>query len=249
MPAETAVVDCRDLSLGYAGRPALQGLDGIVARGERLAVVGPNGAGKTTFLRALAGEIGVLSGQLRLRIPGEGTIGYLPQAADLDRSFPITAAEFAGTGLWKRLGPFARLHREERRALAEALARTGLEPLSHCLLSELSGGQLQRLLFARTLLQDPCLILLDEPFASVDAETTSDLLEILKAWHVDGRTIIASLHDLGQVRDHFPRTLLLAGRPIAWGSTTNVLTPTNLRLASGRASPFPSHDLATELTR
>lgn len=236
MSPQAAIIASQDVVLGYAGRPVLQGMTGVVAEGELLAVVGPNGGGKSTWLKALAGEIGILSGQLRLTLPSGGSVGYLPQEAEIDRAFPITVTEFAGTGLWSRVGPFAGLSRHDRRAVSEALDRTGLGPVSGHLLSELSGGQFQRLLFARTLLQDPSLILLDEPFASIDAHTTSDLMRILQAWHGDGRTIIATLHDLGQVREIFPRALLLAGRPIAWGTTASVLTPANLRRARARGS-------------
>ena len=247
MPVEPAVVFCRDLSLGYAGRPVLQGMSGVVRGGELLAVVGPNGGGKSTWLKALAGEIGVLAGELRLSLPGGGRIGYLPQHVELDRAFPITVAEFAATGLWPRVGPFARLSGDHRQAVGAALERTGLDAVSRHLLSELSGGQLQRLLFARTFLQDPSLILLDEPFASIDAHTSADLLQILQAWHLDGRTVIASLHDLAQVREIFPRTLLVSGRPVAWGATAEVLTSVNLRQARARGSlDLVQDDLALE---
>lgn len=248
MTPSVAVVTSRDVVLGYAGRPVLRGLSGRIERGELLAVVGPNGGGKSTWLKALAGEIGPLSGELRVAPPGGGTVGYLPQEPEIDRGFPITVTDFAAMGLWSRTGAFGRLSREDRRAVGAALERTGLAAAGRHLLSELSGGQLQRTLFARTLLQDPSVILLDEPFASIDAETISDLVGILRAWHLDGRTIVASLHDLGQVRAIFPRTLLLAGRPIAWGATAGVLTPANLgtaRRGGGALDPV-AEDRAAE---
>jgi len=92
----------------------------------------------------------------------------------------------------------------------------------------LSAGQFQRVLFARMLLQDCPVILLDEPFTAIDAKTTADLLRVVVGWHGEGRTIIAVLHDLDQVRESFPDTLLIAREPVGWGATTKVLRAEHL---------------------
>jgi zinc/manganese transport system ATP-binding protein len=99
----------------------------------------------------------------------------------------------------------------------------------------LSSGQFQRVLFARLLVQDAHLIVLDEPFTAIDARTTQDLLRLVRTWHGEGRTVIAVLHDLDQVREHFPDTLLLARESIAWGATAQVLCSENLRQARNMA--------------
>ncbi len=101
----------------------------------------------------------------------------------------------------------------------------------------LSGGQFQRVLFARLLLQDAAIILLDEPFRAVDTKTVEDLLRLIGRWHSEGRTVIAALHDLDQVRAHFPKTLLIAREVVAWGPTKQVLTaeaPRSRRASSPR---------------
>ncbi len=107
----------------------------------------------------------------------------------------------------------------------------GLEGFEGRSVGSLSSGQFQRVLFARLLLQDAAVILLDEPFTAIDARTTADLLELVRAWHGQGRTVIAVLHDLQQIREHFPQTLLMARELIAWGDTAQALTVDNLRKA------------------
>jgi zinc/manganese transport system ATP-binding protein len=227
----------RAASFGYAGRPAIEGIDGTVRRGEALALVGPNGAGKSTLLKGIVGEAARLAGAVDLHGFAVRNLAYLPQQPEIDRSFPITAVEFAATGLWRRLGPWRRYGPGHRAELSEALARVGLGGHEGHLIGALSGGQMQRLLFARTLLQDAPLVLLDEPFTAIDARTEADLLGIVRAWREEGRTVIAALHDLGQVRAVFPTALLLARRAIAWGPTAEVLTPENLARAEGRPLP------------
>jgi zinc/manganese transport system ATP-binding protein len=108
------------------------------------------------------------------------------------------------------------------------LQAVGLGGFESRWLSELSAGQVQRTLFARVLLQDADLILLDEPFNAIDARTTADLLLLLQRWRQEARTVIAVLHDIEQVREHFDETLLLAREPIAWGPTAEVLRAEHL---------------------
>ncbi|NNM71547.1 metal ABC transporter ATP-binding protein [Enterovirga aerilata] len=234
----------RAASFGYGGRPAIQGVDGAVMRGEVLALVGPNGAGKSTLLKGIVGEAARLSGDVDLHGLRVRDLAYLPQQPEIDRSFPITAIEFAATGLWRRLGAFGRYRPEHRAEVADALARVGLAALEGSLIGALSGGQMQRLLFARTLLQDAPLILLDEPFTGIDAATEADLLGIVGLWREQGRTVVAALHDLAQVRAAFPRALLVAGRVIAWGDTAAVLTAGNLARANGRELAPPADPAA-----
>lgn len=223
-----AILSFRRVALGYDGRAALSGVEGAVASGELLALIGPNGAGKSTLLRGIVGEVAPLAGSIDLVGIDRRDVAYLPQVSEIDRGFPITVGEFAGMGLWRRSGAFGRIGRPERAIVADALARVGLTGSEPHLIGALSGGQMQRVLFARTLLQDARLVLLDEPFTSVDGRTVEDLLAIVRGWHLDGRTVIAALHDLAQVREHFPACLLLSGEPVAWGRTAEVLATHNL---------------------
>ncbi|WP_207482363.1 zinc ABC transporter ATP-binding protein AztA [Arenibaculum pallidiluteum] len=218
----------RDLTLGYERRPAVHHLGGTIAAASLTAVVGPNGAGKSTLLKSIAGLLRPLDGAIELH---GASVAYLPQQAEIDRSFPISVEEVVMLGHWQRIGPFGALRREHGAAVLEALTAVGLDGFSRRPIRSLSAGQFQRVLFARMLLQDARLILLDEPFTAIDARTTEDLLRIVARWAAERRTVLAVLHDLDQVRAHFPETLLLAREPVAWGPTREVLTPANLARA------------------
>lgn len=223
-----SILRFHDLTLGYDRHPAVHHLDGTIGRGELLAVVGPNGAGKSTLLKGVVGEARPLDGRIDRGGLSTREMAYLPQAVEVDRTFPITVFDFASTGLWRRLGAWRGLSRRDADRIDAALAAVGLTGFEDRILATLSGGQFQRILFARLLLQDASLILLDEPFTGLDARTTGDLLDLIRDWHAQGRTILAAIHDLDQVRRHFPRTLLLAREPVALGATQAVLTPCNL---------------------
>jgi zinc/manganese transport system ATP-binding protein len=119
-----------------------------------------------------------------------------------------------------------------------ALAAVGLSDFAQQTLDTLSGGQVQRALFARVLLQDARLILLDEPFTAIDMKTTEDLIDIILRWHGEKRTVMAILHDVDLVLGRFPETLLLAREPIAWGRTAEVLEPKNLQRARRMHEPW-----------
>jgi zinc/manganese transport system ATP-binding protein len=193
-----------------------------------MAVVGPNGAGKSTLLKGIAGALQPLSGGISLPEGAGHRLAYLPQAAELDRTFPISVYDLVAMGLWSRAGVFGRIGRRERHRIEEALAAVGLSGFERRSIATLSGGQMQRVLFARLLLQDAQTILLDEPFTAIDAKTTADLLDLVRRWHDESRTVVAVLHDLDVVKRVFPEALLIAREPVAWGETESVLRPANL---------------------
>jgi zinc/manganese transport system ATP-binding protein len=225
----------RDLTLGYDRHPAVHHLDLDLAPGSLTAVVGPNGAGKSTLLKGLTGELAPLEG----RIDRAATrLAYLPQLSEVDRSFPIAVGAFVAMGLWHRVGAFARVGGKDAARVAEALAAVGLTGFEKRPISDLSGGQVQRVMFARLLLQDADLILLDEPFTALDTKTAADLLAVVQRWHGEGRTVMAVLHDIEAVRRHFPETLLLAREKVAHGATAQVLTPENLFRARQMSEAF-----------
>lgn len=236
-----SAIRIRNLTLGYDRHPAVHHLDGTIAEGSLLAVIGPNGAGKSTLLKGLAGAIRPLSGAIERARPERHAIAYLPQAAEIDRSFPITVMELVAMGLWRRTGLFGGLSRQDREAVAEALAAVGLSGFERRAIGTLSGGQVQRMLFARLLVQDARLILLDEPFTAIDARTSADLLDLVRRWHGEKRTVVAVLHDMETVRQAFPEALLLARRAIAWGATRDVLTPDNMLAARRMTEAFDDH--------
>ncbi|WBV41997.1 metal ABC transporter ATP-binding protein [Pseudoroseomonas cervicalis] len=213
-----------DVTLTHGRRPAVHHVSGCFEAGSLTAIVGPNGAGKSTLLRAIAGLHPAVEGALQT--PREA-IALLPQAAALDRQFPISCLDVVLFGHWSRAGAFRALRPAEAAAARQALAAVGLEGFERRLVGSLSVGQFQRVLFARLLVQDAPVILLDEPFNAVDARTAHDLLGLVRRWHGEGRTVLAVLHDLELVREHFPRTLLLAREPVAWGPTEEALSAQN----------------------
>jgi zinc/manganese transport system ATP-binding protein len=234
------VLRLHDLTVGYDRHPAVHHLELEVAAGELLAVVGPNGAGKSTLLKALAGVLPVMGGRIE-RATGPQRIAYLPQQADIDRSFPVTVLDTVAMGLWHEVGAWGRLGRERLDRCRAALAEVGLSGFEKRTLDTLSGGQFQRVLFARLMLRDASLILLDEPFAAVDEPTAQHLFDLVAAWHAQGRTVVAVLHDLDLVRQQFPQTLLLAREAIAHGPTAQVLLPALLQRAAGLVEAFDDH--------
>lgn len=234
----TPAIRLTDLTLGYDRHPAVHHLSGTIPAGSLTAVVGPNGAGKSTLLKGIAGALTPLSGSVAC----EGRrLAYLPQSAEIDRSFPIHVYDLVAMGLWGRSGIFGGIGGKARTRIEEAIAAVGLTGFESRSIGSLSGGQMQRALFARLLLQDADLILLDEPFTAIDARTTADLLALIGRWHGESRTIVAVLHDLETVKRAFPQTMLLAREAIAWGDTASVLTAENLLKARRMVEAFDSH--------
>jgi zinc/manganese transport system ATP-binding protein len=217
------------LTATHRRHPAVHHLSACFAPGSLTAIVGPNGAGKTTLLRTVAGLHRADEGHVAMaRADGSAArLALLPQQAGMDRSFPILCRDVVLQGLWSRLGAFRGASGADLERASAALQAVGLGGFERRPVGEMSAGQFQRLLFARLLVQDADLILLDEPFNAVDARTAADLLAMVHRWHGEGRTVIAVLHDLDLVRDSFPDCLLLAREKVAFGPTAEVLSAAN----------------------
>ncbi len=228
----------RDLTLGYDRHPAVHHLDGTIASGSLTAVVGPNGAGKSTLLKGIVGALRPLAGHVDLGGLTVRDVAYLPQIADIDRSFPIPVYDLVAMGLWRRSGLFGGIGRRDHVRIDEAIAAVGMTGFEKRSIGTLSGGQMQRILFARLLLQDAPVILLDEPFTAIDTRTATDLLELVARWHAEKRTVVAVLHDIETVKRYFPETLLLARETVAWGPTGEALSPENMLAARRMVEAF-----------
>jgi zinc/manganese transport system ATP-binding protein len=221
----------QNVTLAYDGRPAIHHLTGEFSRGSLTAIAGPNGAGKSTLMKGMAGLLRPADGLIQHTGLGGGGIAYLAQHAEIERGFPISVIQTVLLGHWRRIGWAGPVNRELREEAHRALDSVGLAGFARRPIGSLSAGQFQRVLFARLIVQDAELILLDEPLAAVDWRTSEDLLRLIVNWHREGRTVAAVLHDPDQARAYFPDTLLLAREPVAWGPTREVLIPQNLRRA------------------
>ncbi len=225
---DTAAVCLDNLTVSYRSHPALHHLTGYFPQGSLTAVVGPNGSGKSTLLKSIMGLMPIVESQLTVLVPHQ-RIAYLPQVTEIDRSFPISVRDCVLLGCWHDSGAWGMVTSPILERINLALTAVGLQGFENRNVGSLSGGQLQRALFARLLVQDADLFLLDEPFNAVDTKTLSGLLSLIHQWHGQKRTIIAVLHDDAIVRAHFPNTLMLARELVAWGKTEDVLTEANLR--------------------
>jgi zinc/manganese transport system ATP-binding protein len=244
---QTPSVELSNLTVSYRQHPALHHISGEFAQGSLTAIIGPNGAGKSTLLKSIAGLLPVqgggttINGQacpaLKISTP-RLQLAYLPQQSELDRSFPMNVRDCVLLGLWSQTGAFGSATTAMLACVNAALQAVGLEGFERRPVGTLSSGQIQRALFARLLVQDAQLILLDEPFNAVDSKTTAALLALVLQWQREGRTVITVLHDDAQVRTYFPQTLLLARECIAWGPTADVLTDANLQRARAMAEAW-----------
>lgn len=228
----------RDLTLAYDRHPAIHHLDASLPSGSLTAIVGPNGSGKSSLLKAMIGELRPAEGSIHLSGFTRQDIAYLPQQIQIDRRFPLNVLDFLSSGLWRECGSLRAPSHADRGRLLKALHQVGLQDFEHRLIGSLSGGQLQRLMFARLIVQQRPVLLLDEPFNAVDDRTARDLLALIREWHGEARTILVVTHDLEQVKAHFPNTLLLARELLGHGDTAEVLTASNLLRARRMCEAF-----------
>ncbi|MFM2483032.1 zinc ABC transporter ATP-binding protein AztA [Celerinatantimonas sp. YJH-8] len=230
-----------NLTLGYDRHPAVHHLSCKIETGDLLALVGPNGAGKSTLLKGIMGQLRPLGGDIRFDGNRAEDIAYLPQLNQLDRQFPISVEQVVAMGCWRHRGAFGRIRQSDRIKVQDAIEQVGLKGYQKRSIASLSGGQMQRVLFARLLVQDAKLILLDEPFNAIDTRTCDDLLTLIRQWNQQGKTIIAVLHDFQQVRHYFPKALLLSRKLISIGDTAAVMTDENLAEARASNAVFDEH--------
>lgn len=243
MGAVNAALRLVDLTVSYDRHPAVHHVSAEIPGAEMTAIVGPNGAGKSTLLKALMGLAPRVEGRIEC---SARRIAYLPQQAEIDRSFPISVLDTVLLGRWARFGGFGAVARDDIHDTRHALEAVGMAGFERRPIDTLSVGQFQRVLFARLLLQDADLVLLDEPFAAVDSRTVADLMEVIRRWRAEQRTVVAVLHDLDQVRRDFPNTLLMARELVDAGPTGEVLSIENLRRARAMAEAWDERADACE---
>ena len=239
----TAALRLTNLTVSYDRHPAVHHVSAEIPCGEMTAIVGPNGAGKSTLLKAMLGLAPRVEGRIECTAK---RIAYLPQQAEIDRSFPISVLDTVLLGRWSRFGVFGAARPADLEDAWRAIESVGLSGFERRPIETLSVGQFQRVLFARLLLQDADLVLLDEPFAAIDSRTVADLMGVIKRWRAEQRTVVAVLHDLDQVRRDFPNTLLMARELVDAGPTGEVLSIENLRRARAMAEAWDERADACE---
>lgn len=217
-------IACNNLTISFNRHPVIHHLNCELKMDASTAIIGANGAGKSTFLKTIIGLIKPESGFIKLSNITHKDISYLPQINDLDLSIPLTVEDLVLLGSWSTMGLFSRPNKDQLLQINYALQEVGLYNFNKKYISELSSGQLQRVLFAKIILQNSKIVILDEPFNSIDHETTVDLLNLLKQWQINKqKTIIVVLHDLKQVSKYFDYTLFLSKELSVYDKTKNIL--------------------------
>lgn len=220
-----------NVTLCYDRHPAIHHLNGVVKPGSLLVITGPNGAGKSTLLKAILGQLKPSQGRIDITGIQRQDIAYLPQQINLDKAFPIQVLDAVCMGYWRVCGVLKGISAEQYQNAEAALVKVGLAGFGGRRIDSLSGGQFQRVLFARMMLQQASLLLLDEPFTAIDASTTDVLLALIQQWHQQQRTVIVVSHDLERIKQYFPECMLLARQLVAWGETKLTITAENLAVA------------------
>jgi manganese/zinc/iron transport system ATP- binding protein len=221
-------LELHDLTVSYAKKPVLYGVDVQVPQGALVGIIGPNGAGKSTMIRAIMGLLPLSSGWVQ--IFGESfekarhRVGYVPQREQVDWDFPVNVMDVVMMGRYGRLGWLKRPTREDRRIAEESLEKVGMLPFRNRQIANLSGGQQQRVFLARALAQQSDLYLMDEPFAGVDATTERAIISLLRDLKEQGKTILVVHHDLTTAKEYFDHLMLLNMRLVACGKTEDIFT-------------------------
>lgn len=231
----TLVLD--EVAVAYGRNVAVREVVATIPPGAVVGLIGPNGSGKSTLLKAIAGSVDLAEGEVRFggRAVRElaGRVAYVPQRDEVNWEFPVTAFEVVLMGRYRSLGWLRWPGRAERAAAAAALELLGLGGLGHRHISQFSGGQQQRIFLARALVQEPELVLLDEPFTGVDVRNRQVFHEQIQRFARGGVPVLVATHDLEEVRSITTHVLLLNRSMVAFGPTATTFTPANLRGAFG----------------
>ncbi len=229
-------VGIHGVTVSYGRKPVLRSVSLEVPRATLVGIIGPNGAGKTTLLKALLGLIEPDAGRVEINgrpvSSSRQALAYVPQTEAVDWDFPVTVFDVVLMGRYGRLGWFGRPGRKDHEAAKEALELVGMSDFADRHIRQLSGGQQQRVFLARALCQQADILLLDEPFAGVDAATEQAIFRLIDRLKLDGKTLLVVNHDLS-ILNRFDLVLLLNQRVVAFGPTATVVNDENLRRTYG----------------
>ena len=230
------MITIKDLTVSYQGQLALDKANLNINGPTITGIIGPNGAGKSTLIKALLGIIdhkgqALLKGNpLKLELK---QIAYVEQKINIDYNFPIKVKECVSLGLYPKIKLFQRLKTSDWGKVKQALKIVGLEDFAERQISQLSGGQFQRVLIARCLVQEAEYIFLDEPFVGIDSVSEEIIMGTLRRLKEEGKTILIVHHDLSKVTAYFDQVLLLNKRVIAFGPTEATFTKENMQKTYG----------------
>lgn len=217
----------KELHVSYHGNEAVRDVTFSIDQGSMVGIIGPNGAGKSTLIKALLGLLPKDKGMVRFfgKEPAEvrKKIAYVPQRSNIDWTFPITVMDTVLIGTYPSLGFFKFPKKREKALALECLKKVGLEEFRDRQIGELSGGQQQRVFLARALVQQPELLLLDEPFVGIDVASEETIVHILKELQQEGKTIVVVHHDLSKANSYFDQLLLLNKELVKYGDVETVL--------------------------
>lgn len=225
------MIEIENLTVTYKDTPALDNINVTLSNSKIIGIVGPNGAGKSTLIKAVLNIIsskGIIKIDDKLSKDQLGSVAYVEQKINIDYNFPIKVRECVSLGIYPKIGLFKNLNKSDWQKVDEALKLVGLEEFSNRQISELSGGQFQRVLIARCLVQEAKYIFLDEPFIGIDSVSEEIIMNTLRKLRDNGHTILIVHHDLRKVHAYFDEVLLLNKKLISYGSTKETFTRENL---------------------
>jgi manganese/zinc/iron transport system ATP- binding protein len=245
-------LELHDLTVSYAKKPVLYGVDVQVPQGSLTGIIGPNGAGKSTMIRAIMGLTPLSGGWVQIFggsfEKNRHRVGYVPQREQVDWDFPVNVMDVVLMGRYGRRGWLRRVTKEDKKIAEESLDKVGMLPFRNRQIANLSGGQQQRVFLARALAQQSDLYLMDEPFAGVDATTERAIVTLLQDLQSQGKTILVVHHDLTTAKEYFDHLLLLNMRLVSFGKTQDVFTVEQLQKTYGGRLTILS-DVAAKVSR
>ncbi|GAA5416768.1 manganese transport system ATP-binding protein MntB [Paraliobacillus ryukyuensis] len=235
-------ITVQQLTVVYDKQPALEDVSFHVPKGSLTGILGPNGAGKSTLIKAMLHLIPRKFGHVNVfgkpYTEQKHLIGYVPQRREVDWDFPTNALDVVLMGRYRQIGFFKRAKKEEISWAKQCLEKVGMLAYANRQISQLSGGQQQRVFLARALAQNASIYFMDEPFAGVDAQTEKAIIQLMKEWKKEGKTVLVVHHDLQTVEDYFDHVLLLNKKPIQYGETQRVFNLNNLEQTYGGKISF-----------
>ena len=234
---ENVLIHLEDFTMAYTDRPVIWDMDLDIYEGSITAIIGPNGAGKSTLMKGILGLMKPISG--KVSIMGKSykevykQIAYIPQTNTVNWDFPTTVLDVVTMGRYNHLGLLKRVNKREKDLAMQALRRMKMEEFADRQISELSGGQRQRVFIARAIAQNALIYFMDEPLAGVDKKTENIIIETMREFKKEGKTIIVVHHDLNTLKEYFDHVIMVNKQLVASGKVEEVFTKENLVKAYG----------------